>query len=171
MDKINFAHAQTPYVELQLARWYTTSCLLIVLMLIGMCSIYVIQWRTYQHAIHTQKSYATQRSLEQEYVQLQTQHQEHHQRASAQKITCQQLTGLQEGLAQDITLQECVITRDGSHTLTLTAPSRQRAQECIAFLNKRKLFGTLTLTSLKTVKNGDRNYLLVTLKGIPALQK
>jgi cell division protein FtsL len=168
MDKINFAHAHSPYVELQLARWYTISCSLIVLMLIGMCSIYVMQWRTYQHAMHTQKSYSAQRSLEQEYAQLQTQQKEHNQRSTAQKTTCQQLAGLNEGLAQDITLQECVIARDGSHTLTLTAPSRQRAQACIALLNKKQLFGTLTLTSLKTVKNGQKSHLLVTLKANPA---
>lgn len=167
MDKINFANPYTPYAELQLARWYTISCILIMLMLIGMCSAYIMQWRTYQHVMHNQKSYISQQSLAQEYTQLQTQQKESQQRANSKKITHQQLAALNAILAQDIQLHECVITQDGNHNLTLLAPSRQRAQECLAALNQKQVFGTLALTSLKTVQNGQKSHLLVIIKPIP----
>lgn len=165
MDKINFANPQSPYQELQLARWYTISCMLLCLMLIGMCSIYIIQWRTYQHATRHQKSYATHRALVQEHAQLQAQHQEYYKLKNSQKITSQKLMALNESLGTDIQLTECMIARDGSHNLTLTAPNRQRAQECIATLSNKQLFGTLTITSLKAMRNGEKKHLVVIIQG------
>jgi len=169
MDKINFANAHTPSQELQLARWYTVSCMAIILMFIGMCSTYVMQWRTLQQITHKQQSHAAHQSLMQEHAQLESQQNERSQRRSNQTITQQKLKALVENLGADIYLDECVIIRDGSHNLTLSAPSGQRAQECIAALNKKQLFGALTITSLKMVKSGAKNRLLVTIKGTPAL--
>jgi hypothetical protein len=168
MDKINFANPQSPYQELQLARWYTASCALICLMIICMCSIYFIQWRAYQHATRHRKSYAAYHALIQEHAQLQAQHQEQNKLKSAQKITSQKLIDLNEGLGKDIQLTECIITRDGNHNLTLTAPTRQRAQECVAALSKKQLFGALSITSLKAIPSGDKKHLVVIIQGKPA---
>jgi hypothetical protein len=167
MDKINFANPQSPYQELQLARWYTISCMLLCLMLIGMCSIYVMQWRSYQHATRHRKSYAAHHALVQEHTQLQAQHQQHNKLKTSQKITSQKLMALNESLGKDIQLTECMIARDGSHNLTLTAPTRQRAQECVTLLGKKGFFGTLAITSLKAMRNGEKKYLVVIIQGNP----
>jgi hypothetical protein len=167
MDKINFSNVPSPHTELQLARWYTTSCILITLMLIGMCSIYFTQWRIYRHAVRVQKARAAHNALAQEYQDLQTQQKQRTELRAARKITHHQLTALNEALAQDVQLNECTIAHDGHHTLTITTPSRQRAQECIALLNKKQLFGTLSISSLKTVKSGEKSHLLVIIKVIP----
>lgn len=164
MDKINFSHTQPPSTELQLARWYTTSCMLITLMLIGMCSIYAMQWRTYQQMMHSQKGKCAHDALQQDYSHLLAQQKEQETLHAARTITSHQLTALNESMAQDISLNECVITRNGTYNLTLTAPSRQRAQECVALLSKKQLFGALTIASLKMVKNGDKNELLIVVK-------
>lgn len=164
MDNINFANVHTPYEELQLARWYTISCILIAVMLIGMCSIYVMQWRTYQHAMHAQQSCLAHQALMQEHAHLEMQHKERSQLHSNQTITKQKLKALHESLGTDMSLTECVLTPTGTHTLTLSAPSRHRAQECVAALNKKQLFGTLAITSLTLAKQGNKNYLLVVIK-------
>ena len=64
-------------------------------------------------------------------------------------------------------LIECVLAADGSHSLTITAPSRQRAQESIAALNQKKLFGRLAITSIKMVPHGEKSHLLVMIKAAP----
>lgn len=169
MDKINFSNRYTPYQELQLARWYTCSCFLIALTLIGMCSIYVIQWRTYQHAIHNQRSHAAHHALQQEYDQLLSQQKEREQSHMARAVTYNQLMTLKDSLAQDISLAECAITREGTN-LTIVAPSRQRAQECVALLNKKQHFGSLALASIKANRQGEKSQLLVIIKAAPNLK-
>jgi hypothetical protein len=163
MDKINFANPHTPYQELQLARWYTISCILLITMFIGIGSGSFLQWRRYQQAMRMQKNYLAHDALAQECADLQTK------KSSCQMPTNripakQQLAALSQSLGKEMRLIECVLSADGAHTLTLTAPSRQRAQECISALNQKKLFGRLAITSLKTVQNGEKSHLLVMIK-------
>ena len=124
-----------------------------------------MQWRTYQHAMHAQQAHLAYQSLMQEHTNLETQHKERTQSHHNQTITKQQLTALNESLGTDMHLTECVITPEGIN-ITLTAPSRHRAQECVAQLNKKQLFGTLIITSLKTVKSGNKNHLIVIIRRI-----
>lgn len=167
MDKINFANPHTPYQEIQLARWYTASCILIALILIGIGCITATQWRRYQHAMHIQKSYVLLDALSQEYTRLEAQRAARHQNRSNPSITKQQLAALSQNLGKEIRIIECVLAADGSHSLTITAPTRQRAQECITALNQKKLFGRLAITSLKTVQHGEKSHLLLMIKAIP----
>ena len=167
MDKINFANPYAPYQELQLARWYTTSCILIMFMLIGICSTSFLQWRRYQRAIQLQKNYLAHDALIHEFTNLDAQRTARRQTQANPSATKQQLTALSQNLGREMRLIECMLAADGTHTLTVTAPSRHRAQECIAALNQKKLFGRLTIISLKTVKHGEKTHLLVTIKAIP----
>ena len=166
MDKINFANPHTPYQEILLARWYTFSTILIALMLVGICSTSFMQWRRYQRAIKAQKSYCAYDALMQEHANLEIQCAARRQKQGNPATTKQQLAALSQHLGRDIRLIECVILANGSHALTFAAPSRQRAQECIVALNQKKLFGTLAITSLKTVQHGEKSHLLVMIKAV-----
>ena len=167
MDKINFANPHTPYQEILFARWYTFSSILIAIMLVGICSTSFMQWRRYQSAIQLQKKYHAHDALMQEHANLETQCAMHRQKRNNPATTKQQLAALSQTIGKEMRLTECVIAADGAHALTFTAPSRQRAQECIAALNQKKLFGILAITSLKTVQHGEKSHLLVMIKAIP----
>lgn len=164
MDKINFANPHTPYQELQLARWYTISCLLIIAMLISICAGSFIQWRRYQKAIQLQKKYLALDALAQECSYLQSQR--IRQTPGNRAPTKQQLAAISQALSKEMRLIECVLAADGGDTITITAPSHQKAQECIAALNLKNLFGKLAITSLKTVQQGEKSHLLVMIKSI-----
>jgi hypothetical protein len=166
MDKINFANPHTPYQELLLARWYTLSCILIAGMLIGIGSTSFIQWRRYQRARQQQKNYLAHDALIQEHASLQAQR-NMRRPGHSNSTTIQQLAALSQNLDKEMRLIECVIAADGSHSLTITAPSRQRAQESIAALNQKKLFGRLAITSIKMVPHGEKSHLLVMVKAAP----
>jgi hypothetical protein len=163
MDKINFANPHTPYQEIMLARWYTISCVLIIGMLIGIGGGSFIQWRRYQQAMRMQKNYLAHDALAQECAELQTQKSSRQIRSNRAPAK-QQLAALSQSMGKEMRLIECVIAADGAHTLTITAPSRQRAQECITALNQKKLFGRLAITSLKTVQHGEKTHVLVMVK-------
>lgn len=164
MDKINFANQHTPYQELLLARWYTISCTLLTLMLIGMSSTSFLQWRRYQKALQLQKRYFAHDALMEEYTSLEAQRSATALPYRNPSNAKNQLTALSQNLGKELRLVECTIAADGAHTLTVTAPSRQRIQECISALNQKKTFGTLAVTSLKTVQNGEKTHLLVMIK-------
>lgn len=167
MDKINFANTYTPSKELQLARWYTLSCILIMLMLIVMCSVYVMQWRTYQHTMHTQQTDFSRHALAHEYTQLEAQRIQRNQLRNTQTNSHYKLANLRESLGHDIYLDECVINRDGNHHLTISAPSRQRAQDCLTRLNKKQLFGPLAISAIQSIRHGEKTRLSVTIKAVP----
>lgn len=166
MDKINFANPHTPYQEIMLARWYTFACILIALTLACIGSGSFLQWRRYQQALRMQKSYLAHDALAQECADLQAQ-KSSRQMPTNRTPAKQQLAALSQSLGKEMRLIECVLATDGAHTLTLTAPSRQKAQECVSALNQKKLFGRLAITSLKTVQQGEKSHILITIKAVP----
>jgi hypothetical protein len=168
MDKINFANPHTPYQEIMLARWYTISCILIAIMIIGLSAASFMQWRRYQGALQIQKSYLTHDALIQEHADLQMQSASGRSVKNNPSTTKLQLTALSQNLGKEMRLIECVLAADGTHSLTLTAPSRQKAQEYIAALNQKKLFGRLAIASLKTIQQGEKSHLLVMIKAVPS---